>query len=52
MDKCKSCIKWQEEQKASFIRCESIFEVASEMDNFEQSCVKTCPYMKESTENS
>ena len=40
---CLSCDKWKKEKERVLSSSESIFEAASEMQKFEDECVKTCP---------
>lgn len=49
---CRKCDKWQKKQEDVLMRCESIFDVAIDMQMFEEDCIKTCPYLKEIVDNS
>ena len=49
---CKNCPTWKDKQEVVLMQCESIFDVAVDMETFEKDCIKTCPYTKEIVENS
>lgn len=44
MVKCKTqeCPIWREKQKYILMHCESIFDAAFNMSQFEKECLKTC----------
>ena len=44
---CKHCDKWKAKQEEVLMNCESIFDVAIDMQYFEDKCLKTCPYIKD-----
>ena len=52
MNTCMQCDKWKEKQEEILMKYASIFDIAVEMQLFEDTCIKTCPYLEKDTENS
>ena len=46
-NECIHCDKWKQKQEEVIMKCESIFDIAIDMEYFEKECLKTCPYLKE-----
>ena len=49
---CTQCEKWANKKREALETCDSIFDAYREIMKFENSCSKTCPYLKENSDNS
>jgi hypothetical protein len=48
-DTCIHCDNWKKKQMEALMNAESIFDAVVDIEKFEDNCIKTCPYVKNSS---